>query len=201
MAMDPNALEAIIRAAVMAATAGQTDSNQAIVEAAVNSATAQHQTSSQNMHRPTLPPFEPTDIKNWLRRVNAAFERLSITNPKIKLANLDEKLSSTGDACINAFMCGTPDQANYDALISYLREKHGRTQKQKAMYVINGTERQERRPSELWSVMKEKADDITLEDVMLEQLFRQLPSDVRMHLTDKGKPENKLQILPTPTST
>ena len=180
--MDPAQLEAIITAAVTAATAGQTANNRAIVEAAVNAAAANHTSAQQSMRRPALPPFDPKDIENWIRRVDAAFDRLSITSPKVKLANLDEKLSTSGDATINEYLCAAPTQASYDGLISYLKEKHGRTKTQKATSVIEGTEREGRTPSQLLATMKEKAGDITLDDVFKEQLLRRLPSSIRMHL-------------------
>ena len=182
MAMDAATLEAIITAAVTAATAGQAEANRAIVEAAVNAAAANHVSAQQSMRRPALPPFDEKDIVNWIRRVEAAFSRLSITSPKVKLSNLDEKLSTSGDATINEFLCKPPTQDSYDGLIAYLKRKHGRTKSQKASSLIEGTEREGRTPSQLLATMKEKADGITLDDIFREQLLRRLPSDVKMHL-------------------
>ena len=211
--MDPEQLQAIITAAVTAATQGQAESNRAIVEAAVNAAAANHVSAQQSMRRPALPPFDPKDIDNWVRRVEAAFDRLSITSPKVKLSNLDEKLSTSGDASINDFLCSPPTQANYDGLIAYLKDKHGRTKSQKAASLIEGTEREGRTPSQLLATMKEKAGDISLDDIFKEQLLRRMPSDVKMHLVkmddktakeiaaaadaffDKeGKPKNKSSV-------
>lgn len=185
MAIDPEQLTQILTAALQAANANNADNNRQIVEAAVNAAAANNVAAQQSMRRPALPPFDPKDIENWLRRVEAAFSRLSITSPKVKLANLDEKLSSSGDANINRFFCSTPNQDNYDSLIAYLKDKHGRTTEQKASSVIEGTEREGRTPSQLLSVMKERADNVTLDDIFKEQLLRRLPSEVRMHLTDQ----------------
>lgn len=75
MAMDPEALEAIIQAAVVAATSTQATANREIVEAAVNAAAAQYTTATQTMRKPTLPPFNPKDIDVWLRQVDAANKR------------------------------------------------------------------------------------------------------------------------------
>ena len=189
--MDPEQLQAIITAAVTAAAAGQTENNRAIVEAAVNAAAANHVSSQQSMRRPALPPFDSKDIVNWIRRVEAAFDRLSITSPRVKLSNLDEKLSTSGDATINEFLCKPPTQSSYDGLIAYLKQKHGRTKSQKASSLIEGTEREGRTPSQLLATMKEMADDITLDDIFKEQLLRRLPSDVRMHLV---KSEEKSSV-------
>ena len=180
--MDMEQLQAIITAAVTAASAGQTEGNRQIVEAAVNAAAANHVASQQSMRRPALPPFDPKDIDNWVRRVEAAFDRLSITSPRVKLSNLDEKLATSGDATINQFLCSTPTQESYDGLISYLKEKHGKTKLQRAATLIEGTERESRTPSQLLAIMKEKAGDISLDDVFKEQLLRRLPADVKMHL-------------------
>ena len=189
--MDAEQLQAIITAAVTAAAAGQTENNRAIVEAAVNAAAANHVSSQQSMRRPALPPFDPKDIVNWIRRVEAAFDRLSITSPRVKLSNLDEKLSTSGDATVNEFLCKAPTQESYDGLIDYLKQKHGRTKSQKASSLIEGTEREGRTPSQLLATMKELADDITLDDIFKEQLLRRLPSDVRMHLV---KSEDKSAV-------
>ena len=184
MAMDMEQLQAIITAAVTAASAGQAEGNRAIVEAAVNAAAANHVSSQQSMRRPALPPFDPKDIDNWVRRVEAAFDRLSITSPRVKLSNLDEKLATSGDATINQFLCSTPTQGSYDGLINYLKEKHGKNKLQRAATLIEGTEREGRTPSQLLATMKEKAGNISLDDVFKEQLLRRLPADVKMHLVN-----------------
>ena len=183
--MDADQLERILTAALSAANANNAENNRAIVEAAVNAAASNNVAAQQSMRRPALPPFDPKDIENWLRRVEAAFDRLSITSPKVKLANLDEKLTSSGDANINKLLCSAPNQENYNALVDYLKKKHGRTIEQKAASVIEGTEREGRTPSQLLSVIKEKADNVTLDDIFKEQLLRRLPASIRMHLTSQ----------------
>ena len=183
--MDAELLKSLVEAAVTAATANQAANNRDIVAAAVNAAAAQHTTATQTMRKPTLPPFDPKNIDAWLRRVNAAFNRLSITDPKVKFANLDEKIPSDQDPVIDDFFDGPPTPENWDAFVAYLKDKHGRTTKQKASSVIEGTEKDGRTPSQLWSVMVDKAGNITLDDVMKEQLLRRLPQDVRRHLRNR----------------
>ena len=173
----------MIAAAIRAANEG---TNQRI-EAAVRAATSGSATSVQQMKKPTLPAFDPKNIEIWLKRVNAAFDRLSITDPKLKFANLDEKIPSDTDPKINEFMWGTPSAARWDEFVAYLRKKHGRTTKQKAASVLEGTEREGRCPSQLWSVMIDRADDVTLDDIMKEQLLRRLPNTVKGHLQDRIK--------------
>ena len=185
MTIDTEALKAIVAAAVQACSESNRDNNTAVIEAAVSAAAAQQTTAQQQMRRPTLPPFDPHNIENWIRRVESAFTRLNITDAKHKFANLDEKIEVTSDSKINALFNGTPTNEKWDQLLAYLKKKHGKTTKQRARTVIEGTERDGRTPSQLWELMKDKAGEITLDDVMTEQLLRRLPAEVRGHLRDK----------------
>ena len=146
--------------------------------------------ADKDKRKPTIPPFEPNDIETWVRRVKAAFARLSISDPKVKFACLDEKIPIGQDPILNDFMYNeSPDEDSWKAFLAYLTDKHGRTKQQRAMSIIEGTDREGRTPSQLWSVMADKAGEITLDDVMKEQLMRRLPADVRQHLIDKGLDE------------
>ena len=194
MTIDTEALKAIVAAAVQACSASNRDNNAAVIEAAVTAAAQQQTAAQQQMRRPTLPPFDANNIDNWIRRVESAFTRLNITDAKIKFANLDEKIEVTNDSKINNLFSGTPTSEKWDQLVAYLKKKHGKTTKQRAITVIEGTERDGRTPSQLWELMKDKAGDITLDDVMAEQLLRRLPSDVRGHLRDKIKGKSGSEI-------
>ena len=187
MAMNPEELRAIVQAAVEAASANNAANNRAIVEAAVNAATSNQTSSQQSMRRPTLPVFDPLNIDNWIRRVESAFSRLNITDAKIKFANIDEKIDVNSDPNINRFMNGPSTSATWNELIKYLKKKHGRTTKQMAASVIEGSERDGRTPSQMWSLMLDKAGTVTLDDVLKEQMMRRLPKEVRGHLQDKIK--------------
>ena len=60
----------------------------------------------QRNRKPNLPAFDPKNIDTWLRRMNAAFNRLGITEPKLKFSHIDEKIPSDTDPIINDFLCG-----------------------------------------------------------------------------------------------
>ena len=117
----------MIASAIRAANAG-TDAR---IEAAVRAATSGSATSVQQMKKPTLPAFDPKNIDMWLKRVDAAFSRLSITDPKLKFANLDEKIPADTDPRINEYMWGDPTPERWDEFVAYLRKKHGRTIKKR----------------------------------------------------------------------
>ena len=118
--------------------------------------------------------------------MEAAFNRLDITDAKYKFSHIDEKIPSDSDPIINDFMCGPQNNDTWKAFVDYLRQKHGKTTKERAYSVIDGTEREGRMPSQLWSIMMDKQGKIGLDDVQKEQLLRRLPQDVQRHLETKG---------------
>ena len=91
-------------------------------------------------------------------------------------------------------MNGPATTATWNNLIAYLKKKHGRTTKQMAASIIEGSERDGRTPSQMWSVMLDKAGTATLDDVMKEQMLRRLPKDVRSHLQDKIKDKTGQEV-------
>ena len=189
--MDPATIESIVKAAVTASmaalTTSQTANNREVVEAAVTAAANLNSTQQQSLRKPTLPPFDPKNIDVWLKRMDAAFDRLKIVDPRLKFAHLDEKIPADKDPRINDYMWGAPTQARWEEFIAYLRKKHGRTTKQMAQSVIQGTSREGRCPSQLWSIMKDKAATVTLDDILKEQLLKEMPTSVQEHLQTKIK--------------
>ena len=195
--MDPEQLRIIVesacKAAVDAARQSSTVDSTAIVEAAINAAHA----GQQKSRKPNIPAFDPKNIDTWLRRMNAAFDRLEITDPKLKFAHIDEKIPSDTDPIINDLLCGVQNQEKWDELIDYLREKHGKTIEERAWSVIEGTDRDGRTPSQLWAVMMDRAGKVTLDDVLKQQLLKRLPQEVRQHLANKveGKTGKEVAAL------
>ena len=187
--MDPDQLqrilETVVKAAADNARRDRTEDNAAIIAAAMEAA----QSGQQKSRKPNLPPFDPKNIDTWIRRMNAAFDRLEITNPKLKFSHVDEKIQCDSDPIINEFMCGAPTQVKWDEFVEYLRDKHGKTTQQRADAIIAGTERENRTPSQLWAIMMDKAGKATLDDVHKQQLLKRLPQEVRQHL--EGKIEGK----------
>ena len=52
--------------------------------------------------------------------MNAAFDRLDITSPKLKFSHIDKKIPSDRDPCINDFMCGPQTQERWEEFVKYL---------------------------------------------------------------------------------
>ena len=191
--MDPEQLKDIIAATVAATSAGQATNTAAIVQAAVDAAMANQAQTQLSLRKPSFPPFDPKDIEQWLRRVEAAFDRLMITSPRFKLAHLDEKLIDK-DPTVNDIMAAPATQENYDKLLAYLRKKHGRTTKQMAESVLQVPSREGRMPSQTWAIMKQRAGTVTLDDIMKMQLLKAMPPVVREQLQTKIKEKTGQQV-------
>ena len=158
-----------------------------LVEQAVRAATADNHRQVASLRRPDLPPFDKDHIELWIRRVEGAYIRSGITDPKAKFAFLDKVFNASIDPIINRFLLGDQDATQWTAFLAYLRKQHGRTKRVQAHSVIHGTPREGRKPSALAAVMIEKMGDITLDDVCKEQLLKELPADVQRDMASKIK--------------
>ena len=156
-----------------------------IISAAVRASSAGSIQQVQSLRKPELPPFDKANIDIWIKRVESAYARVNVTDPKIKFAHLESKLGVDLDPKINEFLFGDATEDTWREFLDYLRSVYGRTKKQATLSLINGIPREGRRPSQLLSVMKDKTKGVTIDDVLKEQLFKELPHEVQRQLTDK----------------
>ena len=155
------------------------ESIKALVVAAMEQTAQNQRQNTESLRRPDLPPFDRDNIDSWIRRVNAAFTRSHITEARTKFAYMDKIFQASSDPIINNLLCGEQTGEKWTELLDHLREQHGRTMMMKAYSIINGVPREGRRPSALAAVMEEKAGNVTLDDVMKENLLKELPVKVR----------------------
>ena len=156
-----------------------------IISAAVRASSAGNLQQVQSLRKPELPPFDKANIEIWIKRVESAYARVNVTDPKAKFAHLESKLGVDLDPRINDFLFGDATEDTWREFLDYLRSIYGRTKKQATLSLINGIPREGRRPSQLLSVMRDKTKGVTIDDVMKEQLFKELPHEVQRQLTDK----------------
>ena len=159
---------------------------QRLMEAAIRATSSTATSQVQSLKKPELPTFDKNNIDIWIKRVEAAYTRVNVTDPKLKFAHLESKFDVNTDPLINDFLFETtPTAATWVSFLAYLRKRYGRTTKQQAQSVINGTPRDGRTPSQLVALMKEKAGTVTLDDILKEQLLKELPSEVHRQIVDK----------------
>ena len=140
----------------------------------------------QQLRKPELPAFDKANIEIWIKRVESAYARVRVTDPKLKFAHLESKFDVNADPVVNEFLFREDaTEQTWTDFLEYLRKRYGRTVKQQALSVINGTSRDGRTPSQLVALMKEKAGNVTLDDVLKEQLLKELPSDIHRQIIDK----------------
>ena len=156
-----------------------------IMTAALQASQASQTQQVQSLKKPELPPFDKKNIEVWIKRVESAFLRVNCTDPKLKFAHLESKFQVGEDPTVDAYLYGEANQANWDALIAYFKDRYGKTKKQMALSLINGTPREGRTPSQLAAAIDDKAGDVSIDDIKKEQLLRQLPPDIFRQIVDR----------------
>ena len=142
----------------------------------LSSALSSLQVSSR---KPELPPFDKNSIDKWIRRVESAYIRSGITAPVEKFAFIESKFPVDEDPAVDEFLFGDPTEENWQALCSYLRQRHGKTKKQKVAAILEPMHMDGRTPSQYYAKLKQNYGDITLDDIVKEICVRQLPVDLQ----------------------
>ena len=158
---------------------------QRLMEAVIRATQTASTQQVQTLRKPELPVFDKKNVEIWIKRVEAAYARVHCTSPALKFAHLDAKFEVNADPIVDGYLFGDPTEENWNAFLNYLRKRYAPTKKDQALTVINGTPREGRTPSQLAAVMKEKAGSVTIDDILKEQLLKQLPPDVLKHLVDR----------------
>ena len=158
---------------------------QRVLEAAIRATQSSTTQSVQSLKRPDLPAFDKQNIDIWIKRVEAAYLRVGITDPKLKFAHLECKFHVGEDPKVDAFLYGDATNDKWTELLAYFRTRYGKTKKERATILLNGLPREGRTPSQLAAALDEKVGDITIDDIKKEQLLRQLPLDIHKQIVDK----------------
>ena len=137
--------------------------------------------------KPEIPAFDPKNIDLWVKRVDNAYRRANITDPRDKFAFLESKFAVDTDPCINAFIFGDGTADTWDAFTAYLLERYGRTKQQRAAVILDGVRREGRKPSEMFAHIHERIGDLTIDDLIEEMVVRELPTDVQRVIHDRSQ--------------
>ena len=139
----------------------------------------------QSLKKPDLPNFDKKNIETWLKRVEAAYTRVNCTSPALKFAHLESKFEVDEDPVIDGYLYGEATQDNWNKFTAYLRKRYGKSKKDKTLLLLNGIPREGRTPSQLAAVIKDKTQDVTVDDIRKEQLLKQLPPAVLNQIIDR----------------
>ena len=129
--------------------------------------------------KPDLPPFDRNSVEKWIRRVESAYIRAGITLAKEKFAFIESLFPVDEDPAVDEYLFGDATDQNWQDFCSYLRKRHGKTNKQKVAAVLEPMSMDGRTPSQYFAKLRQAYDDITLDDVVKEICVRQLPTDLQ----------------------
>ena len=168
-----------ITAALEAATAAL----QALTLA--NNAPAPRNTTAAKRKRPDLPAFDKQNIHIWIQRIEAAYAREEVTDPRQKFAFLESTIGANMGPTINSFMFGDPTAENWSLFKKHLLDTFGPTKEQRCSIYLDGMKRDGRRPSDLLALIRDKGQQVTIDDLEKQLILRELPPDVQKLLQDK----------------
>ena len=140
--------------------------------------------------KPELPAFDHKNIDIWLKRVDNAYRRAGVTDPKDKFAFIEPKFAVDADPRINEFLFGDGTADEWNEFEAYLRARYGRTKAQQASIILDGVQREGKLPSEMFALIKERVGTISVDDILKEMVMRELPTEIRRTIHDKVKDLN-----------
>ena len=91
--------------------------------------------------KPELPPFDRKNILIWIRRVEAAYQRVGVVESKDKFAWLESMFQVGLNPTIDKYMYGTNTDADWTEFLQYLRDEYGPTARQKAQKLMSEVQR------------------------------------------------------------
>ena len=197
--MSPEEITALVQATCEGATRASVAAAREVVREMQTQQTQQatdNQAARSKPRKPELPAFDNRNIEMWIRRIESAYARAGVVTVKDKFAFLESNIGIDTDPVINEFLFGDDTDAQWTAFKEHLLERYGKTKQQRAQVFLDGIKRDGKRPSAAFSVMKEKMGDITLEDLMKQQILNMLPAEIQLQM-EKDLTEKDLTAAET----
>ena len=191
--MDANAIRALVQETLRASTtaaiqASSTTVSEMLPDAVRSVMREQVRDVTALTRKPDLPTYDVTNIEIWIRRVENAFTRAAINNVKDKFAFIESKIGADADPKVTEFLCtNPPTEATWTEFLAYLRKRYGRTKRQQIASLITGTEFDGMQPSAVCALMKEKAGQVTVDEIVKEHIYRRLPVDLQRQLAQEAE--------------
>ena len=149
---------------------------------AFNSLTSQSRpltVSSAPKKKPELPPFDSKHVLIWIRRVEAAYSRAGVVQPKDKFAWMESIFQVKLDPQIDAYLYGNNTEQDWENFIAYLKLQYGPTTRQKAQKLMVEVPRHDLRPSQYLIQLVEDTKDVKVDDIRKEHLLNTIPPRIR----------------------
>ena len=147
--------------------------------------------------KPELPAFDRKNVEIWVRRVENAFIRSNVTSARDKFAYIEAKFGVDSDSNINRFLYGAATDANWESFVSYLKDRYGKSTRDKCAAVLDPVHRNGRLPSDMFSYILERMDNVTLHEIVKEKVLRELPNEIRLTIANAVKdltPEETMKV-------
>ena len=136
--------------------------------------------SSAPKKKPDLPPFDSKNVLVWIRRVEAAYSRVGVIEPKDKFAWMESIFQVKLDPQIDAFLYtnNNTDQ-NWSDFVAYLKLQYGPTVKQKTLKLMGDIPRHDLTPTQYLTQLVEDTKDVTIDNIRKEHLLKTIPPRIR----------------------
>ena len=160
----------------------ETQRNLTDLTAAFNSLSAQGRpltVTSAPKKKPELPQFDSKNVLIWIRRVEAAYIRAGVVEPKDKFAWLESMFQVKLDPQIDAYLYGNNTAQDWVDFLAYLKLQYGPTIRQKAQKLMGDIPRHDLKPSQWLLQLKEDVKDVELDHIFKEHLLKTIPSRIR----------------------
>ena len=129
--------------------------------------------------KPELPPFDRKNILIWIRRVQAAYQRVGVVDSKDKFAWLESMFQVGLNPTIDGYMYGTNTEVDWTNFLQYLKDEYGPTKRQKAQKLMSDNPRHDLKPSQFLQQLQEDTKDATVDDILKEHVLKTIPPRIR----------------------
>ena len=135
--------------------------------------------SSPPKKKPELPPFDSKNVLIWIRRVEAAYARVGIIEPKDRFAWMESIFQVGLDPQIDSYLYGTNTLQDWEDFIEYLKMQYGPTLRQKAQKLMGDIPRHDLKPSQYLLRLKDDVKDVEIDHILKEHVLKSIPPRIR----------------------
>ena len=129
--------------------------------------------------KPELPPFDSKNVLIWIRRVEAAYARVGVIEPRDRFAWMESIFQVGLDPQIDSYLYGTNTLQDWEDFIEYLKLQYGPTMRQKAQKLMSDIPRHDLKPSQYLLRLKDDVKDVEIDHILKEHVLKSIPPRIR----------------------